>query len=41
MASPLSNLANNLVEGIHIIKCKTEHDNKKSEMCVIKYDDCG
>ena len=28
MASSLSNLANNLSEGIHRIKCKFGHDNK-------------
>ena len=27
--------ANNLAEGIQKIKCKTEHDNKKCEMCGI------
>ena len=31
MASTLSNLVNNLSEGIHRIKCKYEHDNKKYE----------
>ena len=29
MASPLSNLANNRSEGIHRIKYKFEHDDKK------------
>ena len=29
MASSLSNLVNNLAEGIHKIKCKYEHHNKK------------
>ena len=29
MASSLSNLVNNLPEGIHKIKCKYRHDNKK------------
>ena len=28
MVSSLSNLVNNLSEGIHIIKCKYGHDNK-------------
>ena len=29
MASSLSNLVNNLSEGLHRIKCKLEHDDKK------------
>ena len=29
MASSLSNLVNNLSEGIHRIKCKYRHDDKK------------
>ena len=29
MASTLSNLVNNLSEGLHRIKCKLEHDDKK------------
>ena len=37
MASSLSNLVNNLPEGIHRIKCKYEHDDKKCETCGIKY----
>ena len=37
MASSLSNLANNISEGIHNIKCKYEHDDKKREICRIKY----
>ena len=36
MASSLSNLVNNLAEGIHIIKCKYGHDNKESKTCRIK-----
>ena len=40
MASSLSNLANNLSEGIHKIKCKYGHDNKKCETCRIKYKNC-
>ena len=40
MASSLSNLVNNLSEGIHRIKCKYEHDDKKCETCVIKYKHC-
>ena len=31
MARLLSNLVNNLSEGIHRIKCKFRHDNKKYE----------
>ena len=31
MASSLSNLVNNLSEGIHIIKCKFGHNDKKCE----------
>ena len=37
MVSSLSNLAKNLSEGIHTIKCKYGHDDKKYETCVIKY----
>ena len=40
MASSLSNLVNNLSEGIHRIKCKFEHDDKKCETCGIKYKYC-
>ena len=40
MASLLSNLVHNLPEGIHKIKCKYRHDNKKSETCGIKYKYC-
>ena len=36
MASPLSNLVNNLSERIQIIKCKRGHDDKKCEICRIK-----
>ena len=35
MASSLSNLVNNLSEGIHKIKCKYRHDDKKCETCRI------
>ena len=31
MARLLSNLVNNLAEGVHKIKCKYGHDNKKCE----------
>ena len=42
MASSLSNLVNKLSEGIHRIKCKFGHDDKKCETCGIrcKYCDC-
>ena len=40
MASLLSNLVGNLAEGVHKIKCKHGHDNKKCETCGIKYKDC-
>ena len=33
MASSLSNLTDNLAEGINKIKSKYEHDNKKCETC--------
>ena len=36
MASSLSNIANNLSEGIHRIKCKFGHNDKR-ETCGIKY----
>ena len=32
MASSLSNLVDNLVEGIHKIKCRHVHDNIKCEL---------
>ena len=41
MASSLSNLVNNLSEGIHRIKCKYGHDDKKCETCGIKYKYCN
>ena len=40
MASSLSNLANNLSEEIHKIKCKFGHDDKKYEACANKYMYC-
>ena len=40
MASSLSNLVNNLFEGLHRVKCKLEHDDKKCETCRIKYKYC-
>ena len=39
MASFLSNLINNLSEGIHRIKCKYGHE-KRSETCKIEYHYC-
>ena len=41
MASSLSNLVNNFSEGIHRIKCKCKHDDKKCETCRIKYKYCN
>ena len=41
MASLLSNLVNNLSEGIHRIKCKFGLDDKKYETCGIKYEYCN
>ena len=40
MASSLSNLVNNLSEGIQKIKCKFGHNDKKRETCGIKYKYC-
>ena len=40
MASSLSNLVNNLAEGVHEIKCKYGHYNKKCETGRIKEKDC-
>ena len=40
MAISLSNLVNNLSEGIHQVKCKYGLDDKKYETCGIKYKDC-
>ena len=40
MASSLSNLVGNLSEGIHKIKCKFGHDDKKCKTCGIKYKVC-
>ena len=37
MASSLSNLVNNLSEGLDKIKCKLKHGNKKFETFGIKY----
>ena len=40
IASSLSSLVNNLSEGIHRIKCKYEHDDKKCETFGMKYKYC-
>ena len=40
MASSLSNLANNLYEGIHKIKCQYGHDDKQYGTCGIIYKIC-
>ena len=37
MTSSLSNFVNNVFEGIHKIKCKYGHNDKKCETCRIKY----
>ena len=36
MATSLSNLVNNLSEGLHRVKCKLEHDDIKCETYGIK-----
>ena len=41
MASSLSNLFNNLSEGIHRIKCKFRHNDEKCETSRIKYKYCN
>ena len=41
MASSFLNLVDNLSEGIHRIKCKFEHNDKKCETCRIKYKCCN
>ena len=40
MTSALSNLVNNLSEGLHRIKCKLVHGDKRCETCGIKYKHC-
>ena len=37
MASSLSNLVNNLSEGLHRMRCKLGHEDKKCETCETKY----
>ena len=41
MASSLSDFVNNLAGGIHKVKWKCTHDNKKYITFVIKYKYCG
>ena len=41
IASTLSDLVNNLSEGLHRIKCKLGLDDKKCETCGIKYKYCN
>ena len=40
-ASSTSNLVSNLSGGIHRIKCKYKHDDKKCETCKIKCKYCN
>ena len=39
MACSLSGLGDNIAREIHNIECKYGHDNKKGEICRIKYKD--
>ena len=41
MTSSLSNVVNNLSEGIHRIICKFGHDDKNCETCGTKYKYCN
>ena len=41
MASSLTNLFNNLSEGVHKIKCKFEHDDERCETCGIRCKYCN
>ena len=41
MASSLSNLVNNLSEGIYRVKCEYRKDDKKCEACGIKCKYCN
>ena len=41
MVSSLSNLVSNRSEGIHRIKCKHRHDDKKCETCGNNYNYCN
>ena len=40
MARALSNLVNNISEGIHRVKCEYGHDDKKCKTSGIKYKHC-
>ena len=40
MVNSLSNVANDLSEGLHRIKCISEHDDKTCETCGIKHKYC-
>ena len=40
MSSLLSNLVNNVSEGLHKVKCKLGHDNKRCETCGMRYKHC-
>ena len=40
MGSSLSNVVNNLSEGIHKVKCKCEYNDKKCVACRITYEVC-
>ena len=40
MAISLSNLVDNIAEGIHKIKCTYEHEDKKHQTCQTKYKGC-
>ena len=41
MTRSLSNLLNNLSEGVHRIKCEFGHDDNKCETCWIRYKHCN
>ena len=40
LACLLSNVGDNLAKGIHKTKCRYGHEDKKCEICGIKYKDC-
>ena len=40
MAKSLSNLYDNITEGLHRIKCKLKYDGKNCETCVVKCKYC-
>ena len=41
MANSLPNFVDNLSEGIHTMKCKYRHNDKKCETCGISYGVCN